>query len=74
MKWLRICDTNFTDTTARLVCESIGYADGKALCCSAYGTGYWTPVSEELPGGGGALRYRGGPHHSYVFRGRRGIF
>ena len=25
-------------------------------------------------GGGGALRYRGGPHLSYVFRGRRGLF
>ena len=24
--------------------------------------------------GGGALRYRGGPHLSYVFRGRRGVF
>ena len=26
------------------------------------------------PRGGGALRYRGGPHLSYVFRGRRGLF
>ena len=26
------------------------------------------------PGGGGALRYRGGPHLRYVFRGRRGLF
>ena len=25
-------------------------------------------------GGGGALRYRGGPHLRYVFRGRRGLF
>ena len=25
-------------------------------------------------GGEGALRYRGGPHLSYVFRGRRGLF
>ena len=25
-------------------------------------------------GGGGALRHRGGPHLSYVFRGRRGLF
>ena len=25
-------------------------------------------------GGGGALRYRGGPHLSYVFRGGRGLF
>ena len=24
--------------------------------------------------GGGALGYRGGPHLSYVFRGRRGLF
>ena len=27
----------------------------------------------DIPGGG-ALRYRGGPHLSYVFRGRRGLF
>ena len=26
------------------------------------------------PGGGGALRYRGGPHPRYVFRRRRGLF
>ena len=25
-------------------------------------------------GGGGALRYTGGPHPRYVFRGRRGLF
>ena len=25
-------------------------------------------------GGGGALRYRGGLHPRYVFRGRRGLF
>ena len=25
-------------------------------------------------GGGGALRYRGGPHPRYIFRGRRGLF
>ena len=30
--------------------------------------------SERRPGGGGALRYRGGPHLCYVFRGRRGLF
>ena len=24
-------------------------------------------------GGGGALRYRGGPHPRYIFRGRRGL-
>ena len=27
-----------------------------------------------MPGGGGALRYRGGPHLRYVFRGRRSLF
>ena len=29
---------------------------------------------EPDPRGGGALRYRGGPHLSYVFRGRTGLF
>ena len=37
-----------------------------------------TEAVPELAGvqfpGGGALRYRGGPHLSYVFRGRRGLF
>ena len=27
-----------------------------------------------MPGGGGALRYRGGPHLRYVFRRKRGLF
>ena len=27
-----------------------------------------------IPGGGGALRYTGGPHLGYVLRGRRGLF
>ena len=35
-------------------------------------------VLQYSPGGGGgggwALRYRGGPHPRYVFRGRRGLF
>ena len=30
-------------------------------------------MGSEVPGGG-ALRYRGGPHLSYVFRGGRGLF
>ena len=28
----------------------------------------------EVEARGGALRYTGGPHLSYVFRGRRGLF
>ena len=31
-------------------------------------------TSEQAISRGGALRYRGGPHLSYVFRGRRGLF
>ena len=37
----------------------------------------WTMIQQTklVPGGGGgALRYRGGPHLRYVFRGRRGLF
>ena len=35
-----------------------------------------TPHNSFRPGGGGggALRYRGGPHPRYVFRERRGLF
>ena len=32
------------------------------------------PARGEGGGGGGVLRYKGGPHLSYVFRGRRGLF
>lgn len=35
--WLRVCDTGFTDLSARLVCQELGYTDGRAMCCSAYG-------------------------------------
>ena len=34
---------------------------------------YYTNLVAPLPGGG-ALRYRVGPHPRYVFRGRRGLF
>ena len=33
-----------------------------------------TGIAHTPGGGGGALRYRGGPHLRYVFRGRRGLF
>ncbi|VDI52977.1 deleted in malignant brain tumors 1 protein [Mytilus galloprovincialis] len=35
--WLRVCDTGFTDMSARVVCEELGYTDGQAICCSAFG-------------------------------------
>ncbi|XP_021368435.1 deleted in malignant brain tumors 1 protein-like [Mizuhopecten yessoensis] len=35
--WLRVCDTGFNDQSARLVCQELGYTDGRAMCCSAYG-------------------------------------
>ncbi|XP_067665056.1 scavenger receptor cysteine-rich type 1 protein M130-like [Haliotis asinina] len=38
--WHYVCDTNFDDLTARVVCKSLGFVDGKALCCSAYGSKY----------------------------------
>ena len=34
----------------------------------------WASHLMTIPGGGGALRYRGGPHPRYIFRGRRGLF
>lgn len=35
--WYGVCDSNFTDLTARLACQSLGFVDGRAICCSAYG-------------------------------------
>ncbi|XP_061172170.1 deleted in malignant brain tumors 1 protein-like [Saccostrea echinata] len=36
--WLRVCDTGFNDNAARVVCRELGYKDGRAICCSAYGS------------------------------------
>ncbi|XP_041368790.1 deleted in malignant brain tumors 1 protein-like [Gigantopelta aegis] len=35
--WYPVCDSGFTDTSAKRVCQDLNYADGKAICCSAYG-------------------------------------
>lgn len=35
--WSLMCDDDFDDITARQVCREIGFADGRAVCCSAYG-------------------------------------
>lgn len=35
--WYRVCDDGFTDMSARVVCQELGYVDGRAICCSAYG-------------------------------------
>ncbi|XP_033749618.1 deleted in malignant brain tumors 1 protein-like isoform X1 [Pecten maximus] len=38
--WNFICDKDFTDVSARKVCQELGFVDGRAVCCSAYITGY----------------------------------
>ncbi|XP_012937884.1 deleted in malignant brain tumors 1 protein [Aplysia californica] len=35
-KWYRVCSDGFTDLSARLVCQEMGFYDGRSLCCSAY--------------------------------------
>lgn len=35
--WTRVCDESFDDVTARRVCRELGFADGRSICCSAYG-------------------------------------
>lgn len=32
-----VCSAGFTDTEAKVACRQMGYPDGKALCCSAFG-------------------------------------
>ncbi|KAK6179250.1 hypothetical protein SNE40_011654 [Patella caerulea] len=39
--WNLVCDTDFTDLSAKRFCQDIGFSDGKALCCSAYGSNYF---------------------------------
>lgn len=38
--WHRLCDTGFDDNGARAVCRELGFVDGRAICCSAYGPMY----------------------------------
>ncbi|PVD37785.1 hypothetical protein C0Q70_00386 [Pomacea canaliculata] len=40
-RWYNLCDTGFDDITARRVCQDLEYVDGRAVCCSAYGTLYY---------------------------------
>lgn len=35
--WSLVCDENFDDNSARKICKELGFADGRALCCSAFG-------------------------------------
>lgn len=35
--WSLICDRDFDDMSARVVCRELGFVEGKAICCSAYG-------------------------------------
>ncbi|XP_046574468.1 LOW QUALITY PROTEIN: deleted in malignant brain tumors 1 protein-like [Haliotis rubra] len=35
--WHYVCDTGFNDMSARVVCQSLGFKDGRSICCSAYG-------------------------------------
>lgn len=35
--WSMVCDKEFTDLSARVVCKELGFDDGKAVSGSAYG-------------------------------------
>ncbi|KAK6179246.1 hypothetical protein SNE40_011650 [Patella caerulea] len=39
--WNLVCDTGFSDLSAKRFCQDIGFSDGRAVCCSAYGTKYF---------------------------------
>ena len=41
-KWGEVCDDNWSNISARLVCLELGYRDGLALCCSAFGSSSFT--------------------------------
>ena len=55
--WTRVCDEGFDDVTARRICRELGFADGRSLCCSAYGdfsvsitTAIMIPFSQKIRG------------------------
>ena len=35
--WYSVCDENFDDMDATVVCRALGYVTGKSQCCSALG-------------------------------------
>ena len=39
-EWWLVCDDGFDDVTAKRVCRELGFVDGHAICCSAYGKVY----------------------------------
>ena len=43
-RWAEVCDTNWGDFSARLACQDLGYVDGLAQCCSAFGTPSFTEL------------------------------
>jgi len=36
---VQVCDDYFTDAAAKVVCEALGFFEGRAYCCAAYGQG-----------------------------------
>ncbi len=46
--WRTVCSTNFTDVTARMICRSMGYYDGRAACCSAFSHQRWKTMNKTL--------------------------
>ena len=43
--WFSVCSTGFTDIAARIMCQEMGYADGRAICCGAYGYSRWPTIN-----------------------------
>ena len=37
-QWYLLCDDGFDDRAATIVCHELGFADGRAQCCSQHGT------------------------------------
>ncbi|XP_021368579.1 deleted in malignant brain tumors 1 protein-like [Mizuhopecten yessoensis] len=44
-RWEAVCDDNFDDTEARVVCASLEYVTGRSQCCSSFGP---QPVDVEI--------------------------
>ncbi|XP_069138032.1 scavenger receptor cysteine-rich type 1 protein M130-like [Argopecten irradians] len=36
-RWVAVCDTNFDDSDAKVVCKALGFLTGRSLCCSTFG-------------------------------------
>ena len=56
-----VCADNFTDTSARVICQEMGYSYGISICCSAFGRQRYSIAVTNVRCRGGETRLRDCP-------------